>query len=125
MNKEQALYNFWSEFGVAAYDEQSVPTGENAPEPPYITYTTSNDSIGSPVLLNASVWYRSTSWGEISLKVDEISKAIGYGGLLLDIDDGYVYLYRGTPFAQRMADPTDDSIRRYYLNLTAEYLTAD
>lgn len=33
-------------------------------------------------------------------------------------------LKRGSPFAQRMSDPNDDMIRRIYINITAEFLTA-
>ena len=37
MTKEAALHNFWSMFGVPAYEENAVPSGEDGAEFPYIT----------------------------------------------------------------------------------------
>lgn len=37
--KTQALYNFWNSFGLTAYEENAVPTGDEKPKLPYITYT--------------------------------------------------------------------------------------
>lgn len=125
MNKAQVLHNFWSGFGIPAYDESTVPTGGNAPQFPYITYNVAVDSIGNEVALSASVWYRSSSWSEITQKFEEISSRIGYGGKLFGYDGGALWIKRGTPFAQRMADDSDDMIRRIYLNIDAEFISAD
>ena len=119
MDKAQALYQFWSNF-LPAYDENNVPDDA---ELPYITYMTATDSLGYVVQLNGSIWYRSTRWDEITKKADEIAEYIGYGGKVVKLDDGYMWLTKGTPFAQRMRDE-DDSIRRIYINIQAEYLTA-
>lgn len=124
-NKEQVLHNFWSGFGIPAYDESTVPTGENAPQFPYITYNVAVDSIGNEVALTASLWYRSSSWSAITQKFDEISNEIGYGGKLFGYDSGALWVKRGTPFGQRMADDSDDMIRRIYLNVDAEFISAD
>lgn len=121
MNKSQALNNFWSGFSIPAFDSATVPDGQALP---YITYETAESTIGDPTTLTASIWYRSKSWEEISQKADEISRAIGYGGKLVEYDGGRLWLTRGTPFIQRMADP-DDSIRRIVLLITAEYLSAE
>ena len=43
----------------------------------------------------------------------------------MPVDGGVLWLKRGTPFAQSMGDETDDLIKRKYLNITAEFLTAD
>ena len=119
MNKAQAIQSFWSAFGIPAYDESTVPDDAQMP---YITYGLVTDSIEYTALLTGSVWYRSTSWEAISQKADEISEYIG-NGRVIPLDYGYVYLYRGTPFAQRMADETDSMVRRIYFNVSAEYLT--
>lgn len=124
MDKAQSIHSFWSSFGIPAYDENTVPTGEGAPSTPYITYSVTTDSMGNVVQLNGSLWYKSTSWAEISKKADEISKYIGAGGKIIELDHGYVWIVRGTPFSQRMSDD-NDSIRRIYVNLQAEFLTAD
>lgn len=124
MTKEQALTKFWESFGLAAYDENSVPSGENKPSYPYITYNVITGSFGSDISLTASLWYKSSSWAAITNKADEISKVIGLGGIMLTYDDGAIWIKRGDSFAQRMNDP-NDSIRRIYLNIIAEYISAD
>ena len=121
MDKGQAIHSFWSSFGLTAYDENSVP--DNA-EMPRITYSVSEDSIGNVVSMSGSIWYRDTSWRAISLKKDEIAQRIGYGLLKIPLDNGYLIIAKGVPFAQRMNDASDDSVRRYYINLQAEFLTA-
>ena len=124
MDKEQALYSFWSGFNLPAFDERTVPTGKDSPVMPYITYETSTDNIGEQVALTASLWYRSTSWVQVTNKLHEIEESIGYGGKIIEISNGYLYITRGRPFAQRMSDDTDGSVRRIIVNVMVEYLTA-
>lgn len=122
MTKASALYNFWSGFGLTAYEENTVPTEA---EFPYITYQVVTDSFGAEIALAASVWYRDTSWVESNAKAEEISRTISRGGKTIPVDGGVLWLKRGTPFSQSMGDETDDLIKRKYLNITAEFLTAD
>lgn len=124
MDKEQGLYSFWSSYDIPAYDERTVPTGNDAPEMPYITYQVVTDNIDHPVAITASLWYRSTSWQEITAKQHEIENDIGYGGKIVALDKGYLWITRGTPFAQRFGDDSDDTVRRIIINLMVEYLTA-
>lgn len=125
MTKEAALYNFWSMFGLPAYEENSVPSGEDGAEFPYITYQVVTDSFGNDVAMAGSAWYRSTSWKEANAKAQEISNVLGSGGVTLDCDGGIIWLRRGVPFAQSMGDESDDLIKRKYINITAEFITAD
>ena len=125
MTKEAAMYNFWSMFGLPAYEENSVPTGEDGAEFPYITYQVVTDSFGNDVALTGSVWYRSTSWKEANAKAQEISNILSRGGVTIACDGGIIWLRRGIPFAQSMGDDSDDLIKRKYLNITAEFMTAD
>jgi hypothetical protein len=60
----------------------------------------------------------------VSEKANEIAEAIGYGYKLEEVDGGYLYIRMGQPFAQRMGDPEDDTIRRMYIITDAEFLTA-
>lgn len=124
MDKAQSIHSFWSSFGLTAYDENTVPTGDEAPSTPYITYSVVTDSMGNVVQLNGSLWYRSTSWADISKKADEIAEYIGTGGKVLKLDSGYLWITKGNPFSQRMSDSNDDMVRRVYINLQAEFLTA-
>ena len=123
--KAATVYDFWNSFGMTGYEENTVPTGEDAPEFPYITYQLVTDSLGNEVAMSASIWYRDTSWVEANAKTDEISQRIGRKGIVLDCNGGKVWIKRGTPFAQNMGDESDNLIKRKYLNITAEYLTAD
>ena len=120
MTKDEAIYSFYSGFGLPAYDENTVPEGSALP---YITYSVSTDSIGNMVILSASLWYRSTSWAAIQDKADEIAADLGYGGKIIKIDNGYLWLVKGSPFAQRMSEPSDKMVRRIVLNISAEFLT--
>ena len=122
--KTQALYNFFSGFELPAYEENTVPTGKNAPELPYITYATATSGFDSDVQISASLWYKGYSWAGADRKATEINAALAHGGKLIPYTGGALWIRRGTPFAQHMADD-DDTIRRIYLNLTAEYLSAE
>lgn len=126
MTKASALYKFFSSFGIDAYEETLVPTGDEAPKFPYLTYQLITDSFDNEVIIPVSLWYRSeASLLAINTKTDEISQRIGRGGVLLDCDGGKIWIKRGSPFAQTMSDPEDNTIRRKYINVTAEFLTAD
>lgn len=119
MNKVQALYNFWSGFDLKAYDETHVPDGAALP---YITYESATDELNRKVALTASLWYRSESWEDIELKQFEIAQFIGRGGVLVAYDGASVWVAKGSPWAQRMADSNDEMIRRIVLNVEVEFL---
>ena len=122
MTKAAAIYQFWNSFGLTAYEENTVPTDATFP---YITYQLVTDSFDREIPLTASLWYRSESWTTINAKTEEISQKISRGGKIVSCDGGAIWLKRGQPFAQNMRDESDDLIKRKYLNITAEFLTAD
>lgn len=129
MNKVQALTSFWNSFGLKAYDETSVPdkseqqggvsTGAVLP---YITFEVGTSDFDHDVALTGSLWYRDTSWAAITAKEMEIASHIGRGGLIKTYDGGAFWIRRGTPWAQRMGDSTDDSIRRIVMNIEIEFI---
>ena len=122
MTKAAAIYQFWNSFGLTAYEENTVPTDAAFP---YITYQLVTDSFDREVPVTASLWYRSESWTDINAKTDEISHKISRGGKIISCDGGAIWLKRGQPFAQNMGDESDNLIKRKYLNITAEFMTAD
>ena len=122
--KTQALYNFFSGFNLPVYEENTVPTGKIAPELPYITYATATSGFDDNVQISASLWYKGYAWDDADRKAAEINAALANGGKLIPYAGGALWIRRGTPFAQHMADD-DDTIRRIYLNLTAEFLSAE
>ena len=122
MTKAAAIYQFWSGFGLTAYEENTVPTDAHFP---YITYQLVTDSFDREVAATASLWYRSESWTGINAKTEEISQKISRGGKIISCDGGAIWLKRGQPFAQNMGDERDGLIKRKYINITAEFMTAD
>ena len=125
MTKAAAIQEFFSSFGLVAFEENTVPTGDDAPDFPYLTYSLTTDSLGAQVPLTCSLWYRDESWVRANAKAEEIGQHIGRGGVFIDIDGGAIWIMRGSPFAQSMGDDSDMMVKRKYINLTAEYWTAD
>lgn len=120
MNKEQALHQFWSSFGVPAYSVETVPDGAVMP---YITYEVATDSIGNTVPMLASIWSRSYSWEEVTALANDVAAHIVYmTPPTIELNEGRLYITKGSPFAQRVADD-DDAIRRIVLSIDAEYMT--
>ena len=119
MDKGQIIQSFWQSFGLPAYDQNTVPQTAVLP---YITYSVSTGALEDTLLLDASIWYRSTSWAEITRKAEQIAEDIA-PHKILKFDKGRLLLVQGTPFSQRMSDP-DKDIRRIRLNVEAEFLSA-
>ncbi len=119
MDKQQAFYSLWSSFNLPAYDENSVP--EDA-KMPYITYQVLLDDLDAPVFPTASLWWRDTSWTGIDAKLTEIAAYIEDLSPIR-LDEGYMNVTKGSPFAQRMADDSDKTVKRYLLNLGVEFFT--
>lgn len=118
MNKEQALNSFWNSFNIPAYDEGSVPDDAVLP---YITYSVGIDRFDRPVSLSAQLWYKSTSWEEITLKSEEIAQRILDGGEMVGYDNGAIWITTGTPFAQRI-NIQNDTVKRIAINIEAEFI---
>ena len=124
MDKFEALQAFWESFGIPAYDENTVPTGDDRPEFPYITYSAAvSDFFGAPAALTASIWDYGTTWARIAQKADEIHAELSAGGKQLPVDGGTIWFKSADPKAQRMADP-DDQIRRLDINVEANFHTS-
>lgn len=119
MTKNEAYHSFLTAFKWIVYDENTVPDDATLPR---LTYNFADAEFGTPVLLSVSAWDRSYSWSNVTEMADDIYDGIGLGGKILTYDDGYIWVKRGQPFAQRMSDE-DDSIRRIVINLEVEFLT--
>lgn len=120
MNKEQALHEFFSSFGVPAYDENTIPDDAKLP---YITYSVTVDNYDNICPLNMAIWDKGQSWQSVTELSHEVAKKVDNMGRIR-IDDGLVYITRGSPFAQRMADESNKEIRRIVINLWVNYLTS-
>lgn len=115
-DKWQALQQFWESFGLPAYGRNSVPKDAQMP---YITYEASVTEFETTTPLSANIYYRSTSWADISRKALEIQSGIGMY-YEAPIEGGYIHITQGTPFAQRTTDE-DPTIKRMYINIEVEY----
>lgn len=121
MTKAAALHRFFSSFGMPAYAAASVP--EDAAFP-YLTYELITSAWeGGEVGLTVNLWFYTESEAVPNAKAQELSQAIGLGGKILPCDGGYIWLKRGSPWCQSLKDETSPTIKRRYLNVTAEYLT--
>ena len=120
MTKGAALQSFFDSI-MTAYASSAVPEDATLP---YLTYELITSAWnGGEVGLTVNMWFRTTSEKEPNAAVDKLSKAIGLGGVFLHCDDGVIWLKRGSPWAQSLTDETDKTIKRRYINVTAEYLT--
>lgn len=122
-DKWQAQQEFWSSFGLTAYDELTVPDDAVMP---YLTYEAVSGNLWAKTQVSASIYYRSNSWAEISRKADYIAQRISADERpAIRIDNGFmkIRLPNGMPFAQRMDEPNDKQVRRIILTVDIEFLT--
>ena len=118
LKREKALYNFWSSFGLPAYDETSVPDNATLP---YITYETATATFDTPIPLSMSLWYYSPTWTDITMKALEIIGTIGAGGKRIKYDGGGMWITIPGQNYERMSDSASDMIRRIVINVMAEF----
>lgn len=124
MTPEAAIYGFLNGFSIPAYASASVP---DQAQFPYITYDLVLGEWGQPeVNMPVNVWYRTESEAQPNAKVREIGERIGMGGVLLHCDGGALWLKKGSPWAQAVTvEGEDEKVKRRYVNINIEYLTAD
>lgn len=120
MTKNKALFAWFNEF-MPFYRASSVPKDVLMP---YGTYEYIDSAFDAgEVGLTVNLWFRTESEAIPDEKAQELSKRIGYGGVYLPCDEGYIWLKRGSPWCQSLAYEEDPVIKRRYINITAEYLT--
>ena len=120
MTKDKALHAWFSQF-LTAYPTSNVPEDAVFPWLTYELITGSWDS--GEIALTVNLWYYTESEAIPNAKAQELSDAIGYGGVTLPCDGGFIWLKRGSPWCQNLQDDTDQNIKRRYINVTAEYMT--
>jgi len=122
MSKASALYSWFSGFGIEAYEESNVESDAPYPRLTYTYATGDFDSGEVPIVVN--LWYMSEENITINAKAEEIYDRIGRGGVIIPVENGSIWLKRGSPFCQALSEPSDANIRRRYINITAEFRTA-
>ena len=120
MTKNKALFAWFNEF-MPFYRASAVPDDVVMP---YGTYEYIDSAFDTgEVGLTVNLWFRTESEAIPDEKAQELSKRIGYGGVTIPCDEGYIWLKRGSPFCQSIVYEEDPAIKRRYINITAEYLT--
>lgn len=120
MTKGAALHSFFNGI-MPSYAASAVPDDATLPYLTYELITSAWD--GGEVGLTVNLWFYTTSEAVPNAKAQELSDAIGYGGVTLPCDGGFIWLKRGSPWCQNLQDDTDQNIKRRYINVTAEYMT--
>lgn len=120
MDKQQALYDFWhSATGLPCYESGAVPDYAKLP---YCTYETTIDELGTAVPASGSIWNRVESWESLDTILKSVSEYISRGRLV-PMDVGSILINKGSPFANRINDDDDSSIKGYSINLQIEFLS--
>ena len=132
MNKQQAYNAFWGSFGVLAFEENSMPDDRTVDELikagaaqskyPYITYQVLTDDLGNVVNPTASIYDKSSSWERVDTLSNTIAGRIQAMNTLV-LDNGRMFITKGSPFAQHLGDEGDNTIKRVILNLSVEFFT--
>lgn len=119
----QALFNFWSNFGMPAYQQDMVPQGTPFP---YITFETVYGAPFGANVLTARVWQKDQEGKDaltgIAAFFDQVKKAIPPQGTTLRTDNGFFVLYPNTAgFLSYEADPSTDNERLKLLSGRVSY----
>lgn len=111
----EALYDFFSGFGLPAYAEGFIPDDA---ELPYITFSTPQSGIDAKASQYVRVWYEGTDNSEPARKADAIIGAIGRG-IMLTTDSGAVVIWPESPLVQvQKAEDSDRDVCYAYINLS-------
>lgn len=120
MDRWEAQYQFWNQFGVPGYEENTVPDRDDITYP-YITYQAAAGGFDESISITASIYDRNSSWLNADKLADQIEHHIRTM-LPMAYDDGKMWVYIGnTTFAQNMGDPDDDLIKRKLLSINIEF----
>ena len=125
MNKAQAIHQFWSGFGIPAWDENTVPDDPEIRGEKYIAYNVSTGSLDDVMNLSGKIWdTNSNTWEYGEKKAEEIAEYIAtMNPPTIKIDKGRLYITEGRPFSQRIPNP-NEYVRGVLINIQAEFLTA-
>jgi hypothetical protein len=120
MTEIGAILAFFGEFATAY-------ASDNVPDSPTYPYLTVEPRVGffddGEIPVQVQLWHRTESDAEVNEIARQIGRAIGYGGVTLACDTGWVWIKRGTPFVVPVTIETDDAIKRRLINVSIEYIT--
>lgn len=106
--------------GLTAYAASAVPDDAQMP---YATYAWAEGAWGDgDVSVQVDLWFRTESEAVPNAAVAELGKALGLSGAQLQCDGGGMWVKRGSPWAQAVADG-DNAASRRYVNIDIEFFT--
>lgn len=121
MTKDKVVHAFFSSF-MDSYPATAVPDDVIFP---YLTYEyTAGAFDDGENGLTVNFWFYTDSEAVPNAKAQELSDKLGVGGKVFPCDGGYVWLKRGSPWCQSLRDEANANVKRRYINVTVEYLTA-
>ena len=96
-----------------SYVEDCAPIGADFP---YLVYSLSTQEFTREGIIQVRIFSQSRSIEEVATLTDELEALIGEAGTVLDNGRGYLWLYKGIPFAQ--IEPTyEDNLKGMYIIL--------
>ena len=122
MTKDKALYAWFNKF-MTFYPSTAVPDDATFPYGTYEAVFGAWDS--GEIALIVNLWFYTESEATPNAKAQELADAIGMGGVIIPCDEGAIWLKRGSPWCQSLTDEASPTIKRRYINVTAEYLTVN
>ena len=103
----EALYAFWSQFGVPAYAEDMVPDDAKLP---FIRYSVAKAPAMDATIMTAYNYHNARLMGNVERArlAEQIAEAIPEKGVKLPMDNGgFLVLYRNSDFQTPYKDSED------------------
>lgn len=126
-DKVEALYNFWSQFGVRAYPSIKVPN--EALEDlinigtPYLTYDIVLGEFDDSCYMTGQLHYNVLKHGIAPLVREQeyITNVLKRGGMTIRYSDGLMRVNLASPGAQ-IINTEKDAIKKCVINIVVEYM---
>ena len=118
-SKAGAFHAWMNGFGATAYPAEAVPDDA---EEPYITYSFGLAGFGEEFAAQVDLWFPADSVAKANAMCDRIGAELGAGGTFVECDGGALWLKKGSPFWQAVAD--EPGVIRRYMNIDIENLTS-
>lgn len=119
MDRYEALYQFWSSFGIPAYRENRVPDVDEISYP-YLTYEARTGVFDADVVANTSIWTRGTL-EEADALADAVEGRLKNGGEIVHFDNGSFWITIEPNSTQDMDDPNDDAVIRKLITVVYHF----
>lgn len=125
MKKWEAIYSFFSGFGIPAYEENSAPTGADKPAYPYIVYEMRQGSFDADidVAMSFTIVDKNESFVPSYELLETMAETIG-DSKVYELDNGYLKIRQGSPWGENQRDQNDNTIRRLYSIIMVTYYTS-